>query len=86
MIERELAELEAMESSDDDGEEEEESMMAAMQGLEMFNRFSDEAKEDLCSQMEMRKYSAGNVIFKQGERGDHLYVIIKVSSVAVSRV
>jgi CRP-like cAMP-binding protein len=62
---------------DDEDGDGEEIMMTVINGLSMFDRFDEEAKEELCSQMVIQDFAAASVIFKQDEQGDHLYIILE---------
>jgi CRP-like cAMP-binding protein len=53
------------------------SMMSVMNGLQMFDAFDEEAKEELVAQMKIERFEIGETIMKQGEKGDHLYVILR---------
>ena len=72
-----IDEQEDEEDEEDDEGEDDESMLAMMTKMDIFNGIYGDAKEELLSQMEVKRFRPGEFVFTQGEKGDHLYIILK---------
>jgi CRP-like cAMP-binding protein len=71
---------------DEANEAEEAIMMQVVNGLNMFDQFDEAAKEELCQHMEIKNFVANTTIFKQGEQGNHLYIILDGTAKVLSNV
>lgn len=51
--------------------------LSILQELDIFDPFSDEAKADLSRRMRHRFYAPGDMIVRQGDAGDSLFIIVE---------
>src|SRR5262249_30777189 len=70
-----VIDLQHAEGGHDAGEAEETDRMAAVGGVEVFQSLTPDEKRRLAAGMTKVSFAAGEVILRQGEEGDSLYVL-----------